>query len=193
LSETTRPAEWLWKTWTHYSRKGTFDIDMAQWIAVYPNLLELMGSSDGSFEALPNPGMTLEDGVTPALVTITVAPQTLEQLRAAPRERPGPKTNRTQLTIDGREIDLRNVVNASLVSARVEDVENVAHSYLHQFRSSPTKRQRRRLTCELQRVLTLRGKDVSHPLYGSICLRLGMPLPEDFWSLPGEMLPAVGM
>jgi hypothetical protein len=106
------------------------------------------------------------------------------------REEPKPPRQvHRQITIEGKQIDVRNRANFDLLNARIEDVENLSQSYLHQMRSQPTKRQRRRLTCELQRVMTLRGKDLSRPLYGSVCLRLGMPLPADFWHLPPEMLP----
>jgi len=190
MSESKQIPEWLRKAWKHYSRAGTFDVDMAQWLRDYPNLREVMDKPSEYFEALAIPGTTLPDGVTPALVTVRIEPKILEALKAEPREKPGPKSNNRQLTIEDKAIDLRNRANFDLLDARIEDVENVAQSYLHQFRiEGVTKGQRRRLICELHRVMLLRGKELSRPLYESICLRLGMPLPADFWTLPAEMLP----
>lgn len=185
---------WLKETWQHYNKAGTFDVDLAQWIAAYPNIFQDMQAPDGSFEAMWDPTCmtTLPDQKTPALVRIALTPETLKDFRAEPREKqkPGPKTNATQITVDGKETDLRNRANFDLLNGRIEDVENVAESYLHQFRiEGVTKGQRRRLICELHRVMLLRGKELSRPLYGSICLRLGMPLPPDFWHLPAGMLP----
>jgi hypothetical protein len=55
---------------------------------------------------------------------------------------------------------------------------------LHQIRNNPTKGQRRACMCQLHRVMLLRGPELRRDLFGSICLRLGSPLPEDFWTLP---------
>jgi hypothetical protein len=184
-----KPAapEWLARTWRHHGKTTQFDLDMQQWLEEYPDLSKLIEASNGSLlDAWPVP-----DGKTPAVYTIQLKPRTSELLQAS-REKPGPKTHTRQVTVEGKEFDIRNGVNFALVHARIQDVENVAHSYLHQFRSEPTKRQRRRLLLELHRVMLLRGKELSRPLYDSISLRLGMPLPEDFWCLPPEMLPNVG-
>ena len=185
--------EWLARAWRHHGKTSQFDMDMQRWLEEYPDLSNLIEASNGSLlDAWAAPGIILEDGKTPAVYTIQLKPRTSELLQAS-REKPGPKTHTRQVTVQGKEFDTRNGVNFALVHARIQDVENVAHSYLHQFRSDPTKRQRRRLLLELHRVMLLRGKELSRPLYGSISLRLGMPLPEDFWCLPPEMLlPNVG-
>jgi len=117
---------------------------------------------------------------------IILTPTTWERLKEKLRERPSRKTNARQVTVEGKEFDLRNAVNFALIRGRIEDVENVAQSHLHQLRQHTTKRQRRRLLLELHRVMLLRGEELSRPLYGSMCLRLGMPLPADFWHLPPE-------
>jgi hypothetical protein len=184
--------EWLVRAWRHHGKTTQFDLDMQEWLEEYPDLSKLIEASNGVLlDAWPVPGIILEDGKTPAVYTIQLKPRTLEFLQAS-REKPGPKTHDRQITIQGKQIDLRNRANFDLLNAHIEDTENVSQSYLHQFRSEPTKRQRRRLTCELHRVMVLRGREFSRPLYGSICLRLGIPLPEDFWCLPPEMLPNVG-
>jgi len=179
------PPEWLQRAWQHYGRARKFDLDVQYWIQEYPNLLDLIHVANGPLlEALPIPGTTLEDGQTPALVTISLMPRTLELLKAGPRERPGPKTNGRQVTIEGREIDLRNRANFDLLHARIENVENVAESYLHQIRNNHTKAQRRACMCQLHRLLLLRGPQLRRDLFGSVCLRLGASLPADFWHLP---------
>ena len=182
--------EWLARAWQHYGKARSFDLDMEYWLSEYPNLLDLIDASNGSlFKALSVPGTMLDDGKTPALTTIGLMPRTLEQLKAATREKPGPKTHERQITLaTGEKVDLRNRANFDLVEADPRDVDNVARSYLHQFRTRPTKRQRRRLIIELHRVMLLKGQQLSRSLYGSICLRLGMELPPYFWHLPREML-----
>jgi hypothetical protein len=191
LGGDSEPPEWLLRTWTFAGKKPQYEAYASDWFEEYPDLTERVkdateqGLIDGVSKPLPTPEYPHP---TPDVHWINVKPRTLEKLKAQTREKPGPKTNATQLTIQGREIDPRNRANLDLIVADIENVENLAHSYLHQFRSEPTKRQRRRLTCELQRVMTLRGQDLSRSLYGSICLRLGMPLPADFWHLPPEIL-----
>jgi len=183
------PPEWLQRAYQHYGRARKFDLDMQYWIQEYPNLLDLIHVANGPLlEALPIPGTTLEDGKTPALVTVSLMPRTLELLRAS-RQKPGPKSNRTFVTIEGREIDLRNRCNFDLFHAHIEDVENVAESYLHQLRNETTKGQRRACMCQLHRVLLLKGPELRRDLLGSILLRLGMSLPPDFWHLPSERVP----
>ncbi len=186
--ETSLP-EYLARSWQHHGKARSYDLEVEQWLGEYPNLLDLIDADDGSlFDARPNSGTMLDDGKTPALITIALKPRTLERLKAATRERPGPRSNNRQLTIEGKEIDLRNRANFDLVNADIRNVENLARSYMHQFRTRPTKRQRRRLICELDRLMLLRGQELSRPLYDSICLRLGMEVPPDFWHLPSEML-----
>jgi hypothetical protein len=60
----------------------------------------------------------------------------------------------------------------------------VTESYLHQLRNRSTKSQRRACMCQLHRVMLLRGPQLRRDLFGSVCLRLGAPLPADFWHLP---------
>jgi len=115
--------------------------------------------------------------------TLTLTTRALEIVKTA---RAALKAHVRQVTVEGgKRIDIRNRANFDLLQADIREVEAVAQSYLHQFRiEGVTKGQRRRLICELHRVMLLRGKELSRPLYGSICLRLGTPLPPDFWTLP---------
>ena len=193
---TGNPPEWLIRTWTYAGKRQDYVALSNDWNSEYPDLATRLqdavkvGWIDGESKPLPTPE---NPNATPDTHWIRLKPRTLEILRTTTKEKPGPKTNTRQVTVEGKQIDLRNRANFDLLKAAIQDVENVAHSYLHQFAQDPTKRQRRRLTCELQRVMTLRGQELSRSLYGSICLRLGMPLPPDFWTLPPEMLPIVGV
>jgi hypothetical protein len=60
---------------------------------------------------------------------------------------------------------------------------------LSQIRNTRNMRVRHRLKAELHDIILLRGKDLPRDVYGSICLRLGMPLPPDFWHISPERLP----
>ena len=125
------------------------------------------------------PGAEGEDGL-PQILDVRLKPNVFRDLKeAAPRR---------QVTIDGKSVDVRNRANFDLLNADIKDVEKVAESYLSQFKNRPTKRVRRRLTCELQRLLLLKGPLLNRELYGSICLWTGAKLPPDFFrKLPKEL------
>jgi len=178
MSESKQIPEWLRKAWKHYSRAGTFDVDMAQWLRDYPNLREVMDKPSEYFEALAMPGTTLPDGVTPALVTVRIEPKILEALKAEPRENPGRKVSRQESVIDDEgvrhKIDLRNLRNYELLSpeTRPEDLETVARSYLWNMMHSKVKRVARGSQRELQHLILLRGKDLPADLCQLAKLRL---------------------
>lgn len=89
-----------------------------------------------------------------------------------------------QLTVEGREYDLRNMVNYELMVARTEDVEAVAKSYLFNMNHERNKKVFRACQRELQRVLLLRGKDLSMVLLDDIKLKLAGYLTEVWADLP---------
>jgi hypothetical protein len=77
-------------------------------------------------------------------------PQTLEQLNAAPRDKPGPKTHKRQVTTeDGTKCDMRSDYVRMIVDAKAKDLENVAYSLLYQLRTSNVKVVQRRMRGEL--------------------------------------------
>lgn len=111
-----------------------------------------------------------------------------------PPTRPGVKTCGRQFTAtqeDGTRVkyDTRIGRVFNILHADSEVLADVAYGDLNQFRNTQNKRVRRRLKAELRGMMLLRGRDLPRDLYGSVCLRLGMPLPPDFWHISPERLP----
>jgi len=158
-----------------------FELHTPEWIHDYPDIEQLIAyaSEQGLVDAVPSSGIGQDEAGHWYLWTITLRPKLVKILKG---QAPG-KDVRRQVTIDGKEVDLRNRANFDLVNARIEDVEAVTQSYLHQLRNSPIRGQRRACMCQLHRVMLLRGPELHRDLFSSICLRLGSELPEDFWSL----------
>jgi len=77
-----------------------------------------------------------------------------------------------QMTINGQKLDTRTRAIFELLSARPDDLETVARSYLWNMRSSNVKRVIRASQRELQRLVLLRGRDLSADLMGVVRLRL---------------------
>jgi hypothetical protein len=161
----------------------------------YPGLLRLADAillENGTTNRAAMQALALADGTplvrvladlvrTPSSVVVKL---TAEGGHILPRKGRREPTVRQITLADGSKVDIRNRANFDLLIARIEEVEAVAQSYLHQYRvKGVTKGQRRRLICELHRAMLLRGKDLSRALYGSICLRVGAPLPPDFWTV----------
>jgi len=172
--------EWLRPLWILCGQKKQFEVRSKDltFPGGYKALLEKLKDANkrGVLDYWP-----AFEGASDSYV-IRLAPGTVAALEETVK--PAPRTPCRQITVQSREIDLRNRANFDLVVARIEDVEDVAESYLTQLRSKPTKKQRRACTCQLQRILLLRGAELSRWLYGSISLRIGSPLPSDFWTAP---------
>ena len=180
----------LIEIWEANGKRAQFDMVRKDWPENYLDHVALIGKiAPTILESWWNPDSKNADGNF-TLITVRFTPLGLKMIRELTQEhkdKPGPKTNRTQITIDGQKVDLRNRDNWILVTADIKEVENVAASYLHQLRNEPTKRVRRACLVQLQRLMLLRGKEINRDLYGSICLRLGYPLPSDFWKLTGKL------
>lgn len=111
----------------------------------------------------------------------------LDDLKMIPKEKPGRKSHETQITIEGKTRYMSDRVRM-ILDATPKVLADTAQGNLAQIRNTQNKKVRRRLLAELHDIALLRGEDLPRHVYGSLCLRLGMPLPPDFWSLPPEIL-----
>jgi hypothetical protein len=174
--------EWLIRTWTISGKKLTYDVYLNDWASEYPDLTDQV-------KAAVDAGI-IDAEITPqtCLIILNRNPRTLELLRAASRERPGPKTHATQITVDGKTRYMSDRVRM-ILDADLQTLTDTAEGDLSQIRNSRNKKVRRRMLSELHDIVLLRRIDLPRDLYGSICLRLGMPLPPDFWHISPERLP----
>ena len=115
-------------------------------------------------------------------------PKFVEVFLEENQQKPGPKTNATQITVNGRTRYMSDRARM-ILDAQPELLAETAYEDLNRMRNTRNKKLGRHLVAELHDIMLLRGKDLPKPLYGSLCLRLGTRLPEDFWHLPPEMLP----
>jgi hypothetical protein len=124
--------------------------------------------------------------------TFIVAPTTkllnlLDDLKTIHQEKPGPKTHSRQLSAGGKKFDVRSGRVHMLVDAKIQDLENVTYSLLHQLRTSNVKVVQRRMKGELHDIMLLRGSDLPRSLYDTVNLRLrGL-----FDDLPDSALDAI--
>jgi len=193
--------EWLRRVWLAcggVKRKDEFDVFADDWKGElgYPALLKLLKGAEAKGYLAAIPSSTQPDIVT----HVKLFPgclRTLEEMteqKQASRQKPGPKTSTRQVTAiqeDGARIkyDTRIGRVFNILHADSEVLADVAYGDLNQFRNTQNKRVRRRLKAEVRDMMMLRGKDLPRDLYGSVCLRLGMPLPSDFWHISPERLP----
>ena len=173
--------KWLCPVWLACGGKEEFDVFPSDWTGEggYQALVQHLQDAEKRELLVVSPIDQVQPNEGVHVMLFPGTARTLEEETEARKRRSVSR----QVTVGGKGVDLRNRANFDLFGADMEDVENVTHSYLHQLRSDPTKGQRRRLICELHRVMLLRGRELSRRLYGSLCLRLGMPLPPDFWKL----------
>jgi hypothetical protein len=194
--------EWLHSVWLACGGgkgKDEFEVFADDWKGElgYPALVKLLKGAEekGYLAAIP-------DMIQPDIVThvklfpgcLRTLEEITERLKQASRDKPGPKTNARQITTtqeDGTRVkyDTRIGRVFNILHADSEVLADVAYGDLNQFRNTQNKRVRRRLKAELRDMMMLRGKDLPRDLYGSVCLRLGMPLPSDFWHISPERLP----
>jgi len=193
MSESWFPTK-LVEIWELNGKRTQFDMMRKEWPENYLDWMILTGKVVPTMlKAWSNQDSKDEDGRF-SFITVRFTPLGLKLMRelgeGLKMMREGPKTHRRQITIEGKEIDLRNRANFDIAVAGIKEVEGVAQSYLTQLRNRPNKRVRRRLKCELQRVLLMRGPELNRWLYGSVCLWTGAGMPPDFFtSTPPEGLP----
>jgi hypothetical protein len=176
--------EWLVRTWAISGKKLTYDVYLDDWASEYPDLTDQVkvAVDAGIIDAEIRPGS--------CLIILNRNPRTHELLRGASRERPGPKTHATQITTsDGTKYNTRSDYVRMILDADPDILTGTVEGDLSQIRNDRNKRVRRRLKAELHDIMLLRGKDLPRDVYGSVCLRLGMPLPADFWRISPERLP----
>jgi hypothetical protein len=114
----------------------------------------------------------------------------IRDLKAIVRQRPGPKSHATQITtLEGVKYNTRSDYVRMILDADLKVLADTVEGDLSQIRSAKNKRVRRRMLSELHDVVALRGKDLPRDQYGSLALRLGMPLPPDFWHLSESKVP----
>jgi hypothetical protein len=183
------PPEWLIRTWEYYGRKQSYDIQAWTWEGEYPNLWQLVqdAAKQGIIQVTSGSVSATVPGSTPNNHFVILQPVTWERLKQAVRQRPGPKTHQTQITVDGKTRYMSDRVRM-ILDADIPALVDTIEGDLDQIRNTRNMRVRRRLKAELHDVILLRRKDVPRDVYGSVCLRLGMPLPSDFWHIPPERL-----
>jgi len=176
--------EWLVRTWTISGKKLTYDVYLNDWASEYPDLpAQVRAAADAGI---------IDAEITPqtCIIILNRNPRTVELLRVARRERPGPKTHATQITgSDGTKYNTRSDYVRMILDADPNILTGTVEGDLSQIRNTRNKRVRRRMVSELHDIMLLRGKDLPRDVYGSVCLRLGMPLPADFWHISPERLP----
>lgn len=167
--------QWLLRTFDFYGRKQTYEIHAWNWEGEYPNLWQLVQDASKigiiNSRSTPDPDPRYPDG-TPNEHYIILKPTTWERLKQAVRQKPGPKTNLRQISVDDEKFDVRSGRVFMLLRARAQDLENIAYSFLHQLRTTEVEKVRRRMRGELKDMLLLRGSDLPRPLYDTINLRL---------------------
>ncbi len=158
VQDGTQGSTWngdlLRRVWQHYGRKAEFDVHLSDWSAE-EDLMQLLKDAKAAnkLEAWPNRDVCDENG-NPMLVTVRLRPSTVDALRQETRQ-----PLRRQVTIEGKEIDLRNGANHEILGARIEDLASVTKSYLSNLRNDPEPKVRRASQIRLHKVLLLRGGD----------------------------------
>ena len=150
---------WLVRMWTHHGKGREIVVDMGLWVPEYPDLLQLIEKYPG-VDAYPHRDCLLPDGVTPAACDITIKPTTLEALRALPTSKPGPKTNRTQATVNGFGIDLRSTVGLMLYTTSPANLADACKLWLADLRLERKATARRKVRILLERAVGIRGEDL---------------------------------
>jgi hypothetical protein len=158
---------WLVRVWTHHGKGREIIVDMGLWLPEYPDLLRLIEAYSG-VDAYPHRDCLLPDGITPAACEITIKPRTLEALRALPTGKPGPKTNRTQVTVDGKAYDTRNERVFIALHATPEALNETLPLLIIQFEGETELRVRRAISAKLWTILTLRHNDINPDLRSKI-------------------------
>jgi hypothetical protein len=170
-TEETFIRDTLKELWEAYEKKQEFDVCKIDFPVNWGSLVKrLLNVPSIILEAWPDKLLGFDEEGQPKVVRVRLRPHGLQQLRELQeKQKPGPKTNRTQITINGKEIDLRNRAWFDIVSAQIKDLEFVVANLLIQLTEEPTKRVQRACTCMLQRILLLRGRDLNRELYGAVC------------------------
>ena len=175
---------WLTPIWEFYGKQKDFEMICGDWPDNYLELVRLLQTADQNIvKGWPSAESGTDQAGHPNAWSVRIRPLGVKMLQERPRQ------VHRQVTVDGVKFDVRSRVNFELLNADIEQVHVVAESYLTQLRNKPNLRTRKRLKCELHRVMMLRGPELRRDLYGSICLRIGADLPPDFWHIPQELLP----
>jgi hypothetical protein len=179
------PPEWLVRTWAMSGKKLTYDVYFNDWAAEYADLT-------GQIRAAVEAGI-IDAEIQPhsCVIILNRNPRTVELLRVASRERPGPRTHGTQITTpDGTKYNTRSDYVRMILDADINILTDTVQGDLSQIRNSQNKKVRRRMKSELHDIILLRGNELPRDVYGSTCLRLGMPLLPEFWQISPERLPS---
>jgi hypothetical protein len=182
----------LSRLWKFYGHKNQFDVLRKDWqeFDEYVKILRLADPGTMLDVLLNNDFGTNEAG-EPNAVTVRLKEIGVRRLleRKQLQEQPRQVHRQATIKIGDSKIDLRNRANYDLVTADITMVAAVAESYLTQLRNRPDIRTRKRLKCELLRVMMLRGKELQRELYGTVCLWTGSRLPRDFWHMGPDLPP----
>jgi hypothetical protein len=144
--------DWLVKAWKFYGRKVAFDMDMADWLEAYPDLLGLIARAKGLLEAWPTLQQTLEDGKTPATCTIRLKPATVELLR----KQIGERQVRRQKTVNGKAVDLRNRRGHMILTCPVQNLVVLVRHWENIALYEPYQRMRHAAEINLETALACR-------------------------------------
>jgi lauroyl/myristoyl acyltransferase len=78
--------------------------------------------------------------------------------------RPGPKTHRTQVTVNGVELELRSIIGRMLYTTSPANLANACRLWLADLRLERPARVRRRVRINLERAIGVRGDDLDPAL-----------------------------
>jgi hypothetical protein len=152
------------EAWKYYGKQATFDLARGDWITAYPDLVELLEESKQfGAEVYPNKScLDPEDGNP--LVFFIKLPVNLQQQF----EQRNQKIVRRQITIDGKEVDLRNGRNHMLLTCKLENLQSLLPHWVNMLLHEPDSKTKRSIEMNLERLIAYRGHELPPDVKQSI-------------------------
>jgi len=158
LSLAIKNPDWLpsfLEIWKSYERKDEFDMIRSDWPDKYVDLTNLLKTaSPGVVEAWPNYDYGTDQSGQANAMHISIKPLGLALLKEQPRR------VHSQLTVDGRKIDLRNERAYMILVPPIENLVARIPTWVKLLKTERDPRAWKAIYLKLDRLLTYRGHEL---------------------------------